>query len=232
MVGVIVGAHGVRGAVRVKPFTAEPASVGAYGPVEDEAGTRRFALRVVGEGKGVVIATVKGVEDRNAAEALKGLRLYIARAALPAPAADEFYHADLIGLEAVTPTGERLGRVRAVHDFGAGDSLELDLDAGGTLLVPFTKAAVPEIELAAARLVVDPPEELMDTPPRQGGEADLVPSPARGRGREPTPSLGKVRALAEDGERRNSPHPDPLPQAGEGDGGRLPRKRGKRKRAR
>src|SRR5690349_20634312 len=172
MVGVIVGAHGVRGAVRVKSFTAEPASVGTYGPVEDEAGTCRFALRVVGEGKGVVIATVKGVEDRNAAEALKGLRLYVARAALPAPAADEFYHADLIGLEAVTPAGERLGRVRAVHDFGAGDSLELDLEAGGTLLVPFTKAAVPRLDSARGRLVVEPREEFLAAPPPQAGKGE------------------------------------------------------------
>jgi 16S rRNA processing protein RimM len=159
MVGVIVGAHGVRGAVRVKPFTAEPAAVAAYGPVEDETGTRRFELRLVGEGKGVVIATVKGVEDRNAAEALKGLRLYVARAALPPAEAEEFYHADLIGLDAVTLAGERLGKVRAVHDFGAGDSLEIAVEAGGTLLVPFTKRAVPEIDLAGGRLVVDPPEE-------------------------------------------------------------------------
>jgi 16S rRNA processing protein RimM len=159
MVGVIVGAHGVRGAVRVKPFTAEPASVAAYGPVEDETGMRRFELRLVGEGKGVVIATLKGVEDRDAAEALKGLRLYVARAALPATEAEEFYHADLIGLEAVTRAGTPLGRVRAVHDYGAGDSLELDLPAGGTLFVPFTKEAVPEVDLAGGRLVVDPPEE-------------------------------------------------------------------------
>jgi 16S rRNA processing protein RimM len=168
MVGVIVGAHGVRGAVRVKPFTAEPASVAAYGPVEDETGSRRFELRLVGEGKGVVIATLKGVEDRNAAEALKGLRLYVARAALPAPGEEEYYHADLVGLEAVTPAGTPLGRVRAVHDFGAGDSLELALAAGGTLLVPFTKAAVPEIDLAGGRLVVEPPEERLASPPLAG----------------------------------------------------------------
>jgi 16S rRNA processing protein RimM len=170
MVGVIVGAHGVRGAVRVKPFTAEPASVAAYGPVEDETGTRRFELRLVGAGKGVVIATLKGVEDRNAAEALKGLRLYVARAALPAPAEEEFYHADLIGLEAVTRAGTALGRVRAVHDFGAGDSLEIALGDGGTFLIPFTKAAVPEIDIAGGTVVVDPPDWLSDTPPPLAGE--------------------------------------------------------------
>jgi 16S rRNA processing protein RimM len=159
MVGVIVGAHGVRGAVRIKPFTAEPAAIAAYGPVEDETATRRFELRLMGEGKGVVIATLKGVEDRNAAEALKGLRLFVARAALPPAEEDEFYHADLIGIAAVTRDGAPLGRVRAVHAYGAGDSLELELADGGTLLVPFTKSAVPEIDLAGGRLVVDPPLE-------------------------------------------------------------------------
>lgn len=159
LVGVIVGAHGVRGAVRIKSFTAEPAAIAAYGPLEDETGTRRFEIRLVGEGKGVVIATLKGIEDRNAAEALKGLRLYVARAALPPPGEEEFYHADLIGLAAVRRDGTPLGRVCAVHDFGAGDSLELALADGGTLLVPFTKAAVPEIDIAGGKLVVEPPEE-------------------------------------------------------------------------
>ncbi|MBX6369503.1 MAG: ribosome maturation factor RimM [Rhodospirillales bacterium] len=159
LVGVIVGAHGVRGAVRIKPFTAEPAAIAAYGPLEDETGTRRFEIRLVGEGKGVVIATLKGIGDRNAAEALKGLRLYVARAALPPPGEEEFYHADLIGLAAVRRDGTLLGRVCAVHDFGAGDSLELALADGGTLLVPFTKAVVPEIDVAGGKLVVEPPEE-------------------------------------------------------------------------
>jgi 16S rRNA processing protein RimM len=200
MVGVVVGAHGVRGAVRVKPFTAEPASVAAYGPVEDETGTRRFELRLVGEGKGVVIATLKGVEDRNAAEALKGLRLYVARTALPAPAEEEFYHADLIGLDAVTRAGTALGRVRAVHDFGAGASLELDLVAGGTFLLPFTKEAVPQVDLAGGRLVVDPPEERSDNPPPLEGEVRVGEGAveARRRRREgaarpPTPTLPRRR---------------------------------------
>lgn len=159
LVGVIVGAHGVRGAVRIKSFTADPAAIAAYGPLEDESGTRRLEIRLVGEGKGVVIATLKGIEDRNAAEALKGLRLYVPRAALPPPGEEEFYHADLIGLAAVRRDGTPLGRVCAVHDFGAGDSLELALADGGTLLVPFTKEAVPEIDIAGGKLVVEPPEE-------------------------------------------------------------------------
>src|SRR4051812_28304504 len=165
MLGVIVGAQGVRGAVRVKSFTGKPEDVGAYGPVEDEAGARRFELRVVGASRGAVIATLKGVEDRNAAEALKGTRLYVARATLPPADEDEFYHADLIGLVAVLPDGGTFGRVRAVHAFGAGDSLEIERADGGTILVPFTKAAVPEIDVGGGRLVIDPPEGLFENPP-------------------------------------------------------------------
>jgi 16S rRNA processing protein RimM len=164
MLGVVVGAQGVRGAVRVKSFTASPADVAAYGPVEDEAGARRFSLRVVGASRGAVIAKIEGVEDRDAAEALKGTRLYVARAALPPPGEDEFYHADLVGLEAVLRDGTPFGTVRAVHDHGAGDSLEVLRPDGTTILVPFTRAAVPEIDFAAQRLVVDPPEGLLDPP--------------------------------------------------------------------
>lgn len=163
-VGIITGPQGVRGAVRVKSFTAAPEAVAAYGPVEDEAGTRRFELRVVGKAKGVVVATLPGVADRDAAAALKGLRLYVARDALPPPEEDEFYHADLLGLAAELADGTVLGRVRAVHDFGAGDSLEIAPEAGTPLLVPFTRAAVPVIDLAGGRIVVEPPEGLLSSP--------------------------------------------------------------------
>src|SRR5947209_20438327 len=93
-VGVITGPQGVRGAVRVKSFTDDPADVGAYGPVEDEAGQRRFQLKVVGTAKGVVVATIAGLADRDAAEKLKGTRLYVQRSALPEPDEDEYYHGD------------------------------------------------------------------------------------------------------------------------------------------
>src|SRR5207245_571533 len=116
-VGVITGAQGVRGAVRVKSFTAEPEAVASYGPLEDESGDRHFALRLIGSAKGVLIGKLTGIEDRDRAEALRGLRLYLPRAALPQPDQDEYYHADLIGLEAALPDGTPLGRVRAVHDF-------------------------------------------------------------------------------------------------------------------
>src|SRR5690606_24695056 len=116
--GAVAGAHGARGEVRIKPFTAEAESVGSYGVFSDESGERRFSLQVLGVAKGMVIARLTGVEDRNAAEALRGLRLYVARAALPEPEEDEFYHADLIGLRVETEDERLFGRVRALYDFG------------------------------------------------------------------------------------------------------------------
>jgi 16S rRNA processing protein RimM len=164
-VGIITGAQGVRGAVRIKSFTAVPEDVAAYGPVADEAGQREFALRPVGRAKGVVIATIAGVADRDAAERLKGVRLYVARDKLPAPGEEEYYHADLIGLAAVLRDGTPLGRVRAVHEYGAGDSLEVASESGVTVMVPFTRAAVPEVDLAAGRLVIEPLDGLLDNRP-------------------------------------------------------------------
>jgi 16S rRNA processing protein RimM len=161
-VGVITGAQGVRGAVRIKSFTAAPEDVAAYGPVADEAGERSFDLRAVGRAKGVVIATIAGIADRDAADRLKGVRLYVAREKLPAPGEEEYYHADLIGLAAVLKDGTVLGRVRAVHEYGAGDSIEVLRDDGGTVLVPFTRAAVPKVDLAAGLVVIDPPDGLLD----------------------------------------------------------------------
>jgi len=159
---VVTVPHGVQGAVRIKSFTEQPEDVAGYGPLTDEAGLRRFELRVVGAGKGVVIARLSGVEDRNQAEALRGLRLYLPRSALPQTEAEEYYHADLIGLEAVLADGTPVGRVRAIHDFGAGDTLELARPGAPALMVPFTRAVVPSIELASGRLVLDPPPGLLD----------------------------------------------------------------------
>jgi len=109
-VGIVAGAHGVRGAVRIKSFTAEPKDVARYGPLEDESGGHRFSLRLVGAAKGVLIGWLSGVADRDRAEALRGLRLYLPRAALPPTEEEEFYHADLIGLDAVLGDGTRRRR--------------------------------------------------------------------------------------------------------------------------
>jgi 16S rRNA processing protein RimM len=165
LLGVIGAPHGVRGLVRVKSFTAEPEAIAAYGPLEDERGERRFALEPVGAAKGVVIARLPGIVDRDAAERLKGVRLYVRREALPEPGEEEYYHADLLGLAAVLRDGTPLGRVKAVNDFGAGDHLEIESEDGASVMVPFTRAAVPVVDLAAGRVVIDPPAGLFDGRP-------------------------------------------------------------------
>ena len=163
--GAIAGAHGVRGLVKIKSFTQDPASLTAYGPLADESGRRRFEIVVTGQAKGLLVARIAGVEDRDAAQGLRGVRLYVARAALPEPEdAEEFYQADLIGLAAEDPRGRPLGRVAAVENYGAGDFLEIARAKGAPLLVPFTKAAVPLVDLEGGRVVIDPPEEVDPDP--------------------------------------------------------------------
>ncbi|SDG06586.1 16S rRNA processing protein RimM [Limimonas halophila] len=158
--GVVVGAHGVRGSVRIKPFTGEPEAVGAYGPVTDESGRHRYELTVHGTHKGTVLAGIAGVRDRDAALALKGTRLYVDRAKLPEPAEDDtFYHADLIGLPVEDTAGRSLGTVAAVHDHGAGDILEIAGPDGAARLLPFTRDVVPTVDIAGGRIVADPPVE-------------------------------------------------------------------------
>lgn len=169
-VGVVVGAHGVRGALRIKPFTEQPDGITAYGPVEDEAGARRLRLKVLGTAKGIVTATAQGVADRDAAEALTGTRLYVPRDRLPPPEPDEFYHSDLVGLAALREDGTPFGTVRAVFDFGAGDVIELALADGRVEMLPFTKAVVPVVDLAAGRLVVSPPEVTEARPPAEAAD--------------------------------------------------------------
>jgi 16S rRNA processing protein RimM len=175
--GIITGAHGIKGWVRVKSFTADPEAIADYGQLSDESGARRFALELVGAQKGVLLARIKGVEDRNAAERLKGLRLYVRRADLPPPGDDEFYEADLIGLAATREDGTLFGTIRVVNNFGAGASLEIEDPAGKMVLVPFTNAAVPVVDIANKRVVIVPPAGLFDAPSRDevgrdDGDAD------------------------------------------------------------
>lgn len=169
-VGVVTGAHGVRGAFRVTSFTADPDDIAAYGPVcaahgpENKArGERRLTLKVVGHTKGQIVVMADGIADRDAAEALKGARLYVARARLPEAAEEEYYHADLIGLVAEDAAGAILGHVRAVADYGAGDLIEIARTGGETVLVPFTRAIVPVVDLEGGRIVIDPPEGLFES---------------------------------------------------------------------
>jgi 16S rRNA processing protein RimM len=208
-VGVITGAHGVRGAVRLKSFTAEPEDVAGYGPVEDERGERRFALRIVGSAKGVLIAAISGIDDRDRAEALRGSRLYLPRSALPPPEDEEYYHADLIGLDATLSDGSSLGTVCAVHDFGAGDTLEIARAEGPPVMVPFTRAVVPVVDLDAGRLVIDPPQGLIEP----SKEDPLLPIGGEGStrtdGRQGGRSGGRGAAPT------SAPSPQPSPPMGE-----------------
>jgi 16S rRNA processing protein RimM len=161
LLGRIGAAHGIAGAVRVKPFTANPSSLGDYGDLVATDG-RAFhvkALRASGE---MLVVEFAGVTDRNAAEALNGTELFVPRDRLPKAGDEEFYHADLVGLEAVTKDGARVGTVSGVENYGAGDLIEIERASGGAVLVPFTRTAVPEIDLKARRVVIDPPPGLLD----------------------------------------------------------------------
>jgi 16S rRNA processing protein RimM len=157
-VAQIGAAHGIRGEVRLRSFTEEPMAVMAYGPLESEDGTRRFTIEALRPAKDHFVARLAGVADRDAAEKLVNIKLYISRDKLPPIEDDEtFYHADLVGLAAVTPDGAPLGTVTAILNFGAGDLVEIKPQGGGEpLMVPFTEAAVPEIDIAAGRMVVVP----------------------------------------------------------------------------
>ena len=161
-VAAVAGAKGVRGAVRLKTFTGDPAAVAGYPALEDEAG-RPVRLTVLEDRARVLVVRIDGVDDRGAAEAMRGRRLYVRRADLPPPDAGEFYHADLIGLAAALACGRAVGTVAAVHDFGAGDVIEIEIEiesAAGAVLLPFTRETVPEVALAEGRLVIDPPPGL------------------------------------------------------------------------
>jgi len=157
LLGVVGRPHGVRGWVRVHSYAADPASLARYGTLTDDRG-RSFRLRWRAEGIAELAEIMDGkrvpVADRTEAEKLVNTRLYVQRDRLPPPDEDEYYLADLIGLLAVTADGRELGRVSAVHDYGAGASLEI-----GQQLLPFTRACVPEVDLAAGRLTVVPPVE-------------------------------------------------------------------------
>lgn len=183
--------HGVRGEVRLWPFTADPMSVGDFGPLETADG-RQLQIKSVRPAKDCLVARFAGIDDRDAAERLKNLELFVLRGRLPAPEADEFYHADLIGLAAVDREKAALGTVLAVHNFGAGDLLEIRPVHGPTFLLPFTAATVPEIDIAGGRIVIAAAEEW-----RQ-------PSPLAGEGGEARAERGssRVRDAASDGKGR------------------------------
>ena len=161
VVGAFAGAFGVRGEVRLKSFCAVAEDIAGYAPLTTEDGRAFGPVTVTGQTKGALTARVAGIRTKEQADALKGRALYAPRAALPALPDDEFYHADLIGLEVVDTAGTTLGRVRAVMDHGAGDLLEIEGPGlKQSVLLPFTRAAVPTVDLASGRIVADPPEGL------------------------------------------------------------------------
>ena len=157
----IGAAHGVRGEVKLWSFTEDPAAVAHYGPLETQDGTRCFEIEALRAAKDHFVARIAGVSDRDAAEKLRNIELYIPRARLPKiEEADTFYHADLVGLDAVTPAGARVGIVHALHNFGAGDIIEIAPAGGGDpLMLPFNETTVPKIDVAARQIVVVPPAE-------------------------------------------------------------------------
>ena len=156
----IGAAHGVRGAVKLWTFTEDPMAVKHYGPLMTRDGARQFEVTHVREAKDHLVATLKGIATREDAERLNGIELYIAREKLPDTDEDEYYHADLIGLAAVNAADEPLGRVIAIHNFGAGDIIEIASAQGPTMLLPFTNAVVPTVDLANGRVVIELPQEI------------------------------------------------------------------------
>jgi 16S rRNA processing protein RimM len=163
-VAKVVGAHGLRGALKLRCYTERPADVAAYGPLYDERGERRLELRVLRATPAGVVAAAANINDRNAAEALRGTLLFVPRPALPEPGPDEFYHSDLEGLSVERSDGTRLGTVRGLENFGAGDLIEIAGDDGRVLTLPFDRRTVPVVDLARRRLVVEPPAELVVEP--------------------------------------------------------------------
>jgi 16S rRNA processing protein RimM len=166
----IGAAHGVRGAVKLWTFTEDPLGVKRYGPLMTKDGARQFEVTHVREAKDHLVATFKGIATRDDAEKLNGIELYVARDKLPATDEDEYYHADLIGLAAVTGANEPLGRVIAIHNFGAGDIIEIAPPHGATMLLPFTNAVVPTVDLAGGRVVIELPGEIVGDEPERPTE--------------------------------------------------------------
>lgn len=164
LLAAVIGAHGLKGEVKVKTFTQSPDKLGAYGPLHDKDG-RLYTVKALRPGKADdAVATFVEVTDRNAAEALKGTELFVARAALPDAEADEFYHADLLGLDAEDREGRRIGKVLSIQNYGAGDILVIAGDGGDEIWLAFTRENVPEIDIKNRRIIVAVPDEVEARP--------------------------------------------------------------------
>lgn len=159
-IGAIAGAFGVTGEVRLKSFCSEPSDIASYGPLTSEDGKREFNITLTRPITGGFAARIRGIGTKEQADALRGTSLFVARDRLPSLPDDEFYHADLIGLSAFDTGGELIGRITAIYNHGAGDILEISTNRHkSALLLPFTKAIVPNVDLSAGRIVVDLPDE-------------------------------------------------------------------------
>lgn len=158
-IGAIVGAFGIKGELRIKSFCADPAAIGDYGILTNQDGTQHFDLKIIGPIKGGYAARIGGIKYRDQADELKGTSLFALRADLPNLPDDEFYHSDLIGLRVIDTGGVQMGTITAVYDHGAGDFLEINVVGQKNMaLLPFTKAAVPTVDLAAGKVIIDPPK--------------------------------------------------------------------------
>ena len=167
-VGRIAGAHGVQGMVRINSYTAKPLDIGSYGLVTDATGNRNFELEAKRMVKKQVLACIKGVNNREAAEALQGLQVFIPRKALPKTEEDEFYWEDLKGLSAETTKGKFLGKVFSIQEYGAGTMLEIGHNLNHTFFVPFNREIVTKVDLSAQCLVIDPPLGLLEAKSENG----------------------------------------------------------------
>jgi 16S rRNA processing protein RimM len=183
LIGRFGAAHGIKGELRLKSFTGDPEAIGTYGPLSDRTGTRQFeilSLRPIRDD--LLVVKVAGITDRTAAEALTNVELYVPHDCLPPPAPEEYYHADLIGLAALDETGAKLGRIAAVFDFGGGDLLEIALPRSEPLLVPFTKAFVPSVDLDAGTITIIRPIEIEgEASPKRSTAPDFAPAKRKRR---------------------------------------------------
>ncbi len=167
-VGMIAGAHGVRGLVRLRSFTEEPGSITAYGELSDETGKRIFEVELKSSLNDHFIAAIDGVNDREAADELRGTKLYVPRARLPKARKGEYYETDLVGLKAQDKNGKDFGAVLAVHNYGAGTFLEIGQGRKDSFMLPFTNAFVPEVEIEAGHVTIEPPEGWLDAEKPKG----------------------------------------------------------------
>lgn len=155
--GAIVGVHGIKGEVKVKSFTEIVEDIDQYGPLENKDGSKKFTLKVTGYSKGILRVKIKGVDDRNVSESLIGTALYVSKDVLPELEEEEYYHADLLGLDVILKaSNEKVGKIAGVYNFGAGDVLEIELNLTKKLeVIPFTKAYVPEVKIKDGYIIVE-----------------------------------------------------------------------------